>query len=122
MSKLFMRRLLCRWSLPAAVAIAWFYLLSGADQLLLAAESSSVPKDAQEAFDKQQYEQVIEQMAKLEKEQSVAPDVRRLKIRSFLKLGNPKDALGEYDKLDLALKQDEIPLLREVALGFIVVM
>lgn len=122
MSKLFMRRLLCRWSLPAAVAIAWFYLLSGADQLLLAAGSSSVPKDAQEAFDKQQYEQVIEQLAKLEKEQSVAPDVRRLKIRSFLKLGNPKDALGEYDKLELALKQDEIPFLREVALGFIVVM
>ncbi len=122
MSKLFMHRLLCRWSLPAAVAIAWFYLLSGADQLLLAAGSSSVPKDTQEAFDKQQYEQVIEQLAKLEKEQSVAPDVRRLKIRSFLKLGNPKDALGEYDKLELALKQDEIPLLREVALGFILVM
>jgi len=122
MSKLFMRRLLCRWTLLAAVAIAWFYLLSGADQLLLAAGSSSIPKEAQEAFDKQQYEQVIEQLAKLEKEQSVAPDVRRLKIRSFLKLGNPKDALGEYDKLELALKQDEVPLLREVALGFIVVM
>ncbi len=122
MAKLFMRRLLCRWSLPAAVAIAWFYLLSGADQLLLAAGSSSVPNDAQEAFDKQQYEQVIEQLAELEKEQSVAPDVRRLKIRSFLKLGNPKGALGEYNKLELALKQDEIPLLQEVALGFIVVM
>jgi HEAT repeat protein len=122
MSKLIMRRLLCRWSLLAAVAIAWFYLLSGADQLLLAAGSSSVPKDAQEAFDKQQYEQVIEQLAKLEKEQSVAPDVRRLKIRSFLKLGNPKDAFGEYDKLELALKQDEIPLLREVALGFIIIL
>jgi HEAT repeat protein len=122
MSKLIMRRLLCRWSLLAAVAIAWFYLLSGADQLLLAAGNSSVPKDAQEAFDKQQYEQVIEQLAKLEKEQSVGPDVRRLKIRSFLKLGNPKDAFGEYDKLELALKQDEIPLLREVALGYIVVM
>jgi HEAT repeat protein len=122
MSKLIMRRLLCRWSLLAAVAIAWFYLLSGADQLLLAAGNSSVPKDAQEAFDKQQYEQVIEQLAKLEKEQSVAPDVRRLKIRSFLKLGNPKDAFGEYDKLELALKQDEIPLLREVALGFIIIL
>ena len=84
--------------------------------------TSSVPKEAQEAFDKQQYEQVLEQLAKLEKEQGAAPDVRRLKIRSFLKLGNPKDALGEYDKLELALKQDEVPLLREVALGFIVVM
>ncbi len=82
----------------------------------------SVPKDVQEAFDKKQYEQVLELLAKLEKEQDAAPDVHRLKIRSFLKLGNPKDALGEYDKLELALKQDEVPLLREVALGFIVVM
>ena len=90
--------------------------------MLLAAGSSSVPNDAQEAFDKQQYTQVLEQLAKLEQEQSTAPDVRRLKIRSLLKLGNPKDALGEYDKLELALKQDEIPLLREVALGFILVM
>ena len=48
---------------------------------------SSVPKDVQEAFDKQQYEQVLKQLAKLEKEQGVAPDVRRLKIRSFLKPG-----------------------------------
>ena len=122
MSKLIIRRLLCRWILLAAVAVAWFYLWSGADQLLLASWPSSVPKDAQEAFDKKQFEQVLEQLAKLEKEQSVAPDVRRLKIRSFLKLGNPKDALGEYDKLELALKQDEISLLREVALEFIVVM
>ncbi len=90
--------------------------------MLLAAGISSVPKDVQEAFDKKQYEQVLAQLAKLEKEQSIAPDVRRLKIRSLLKLGNPKDALGEYDKLELALKQDEVPLLREMALGFIVVM
>lgn len=122
MSQLFMRRRSCRWNLLTAVAVAWFYLWSGADQLLLAAGTSSVPKDAQEAFDKKQYEQVLEQLAKLDQEQSAAPDVRRLKIRSFLKLGNPKDALGEYDKLELVLTQDEVPLLREVALGFILVM
>jgi len=122
MSELIMRRRACRWNLLAAVAVAWFYLWSGPDQSLLAAGVSSVPKEAQEAFDKQQYAQVLEQLAKLDKEQSAAPDVYRLKIRSFLKLGNPKDALGEYDKLELALTQDEVPLLREVALGFIVVM
>ncbi|MDZ4733312.1 MAG: HEAT repeat domain-containing protein [Nitrospirota bacterium] len=121
MSELIMCRP-CRWNVLSAVMVAWFYLWSGADQLLLAAETSSVPKGAQESFDKQQYEQVLEQLAKLEREQGAAPDVRRLKIRSFLKLGNPKDALGEYDKLELALKQDEVLLLREVALGFIVVM
>ena len=122
MSPLMMRRRSCCWKLLAAAAVAWCAAWSGADQLLLAAGTLSVPRDAQEAFDKKQYEQVLEQLAKHEKEQGASPDVRRLKIRSFLKLGNPKDALGEYDKLELALKQDEIPLLREVALGFIVVM
>ncbi len=122
MSERIMRRRLCRWNLPVTVAVAWFYLLSGSGQLLLAAGSSSVPNDAQAAFDKQQYEQVLEQLAKLEKEQGADPDVLRLKIRSFLKLSNPKDALGEYDKLEFALKQDDIPLLREVALAFIVAM
>ncbi|MEQ1563547.1 MAG: HEAT repeat domain-containing protein, partial [Nitrospiraceae bacterium] len=74
------------------------------------------------AYDKKQYQLVLDQVAKLEKEQPLSPDIRRLRIHSFLKLANPKDALGEYDKLELALKHDEIPLLREVALGFIVVM
>ena len=120
MRELFMRRQSCRLSLPAAVAC--FSLWSGAHQLLLAAGAASVPIEVQEAFDKQQYAQVLEELAKLEKEQSIAPDIHRLKIRSFLKLGNPKDALGEYDKLELVLKQDEIPLLGEVALGFIVIM
>lgn len=122
MRELILHRRSCRWRLLAAVAVAWLSLWNGADRLLLAAGISSVPKDVQEAFDKKQYEQVLAQLAKLEKEQSIAPDVRRLKIRSLLKLGNPKDALGEYDKLELALKQDEVPLLREMALGFIVVM
>ena len=64
-----------RWSLLAAVAVAWFSLWSGADQLLLAAGSTaSVPKETQEAFDKQQYEQVLEQLAKLEKEQGAVPE------------------------------------------------
>ncbi len=120
MRELFMCRQSCRWSLPAAIAC--FSLWSGTHQVLLAAGAASVPIEVQEAFDKQQYAQVLEQLAKLEKEQSIAPDIQRLKIRSFLKLGNPKDALGEYDKLELVLKQDEIPLLGEVALGFIVIL
>lgn len=122
MNALMVRRRSCCRNVLAAVVVACFYLGSGAGQLLMAAGTSSVPKDAQEAFDKKQYEQVLERLAKLEKEQGATPDALRLKIRSFLKLGNPKDALGEYDKLELALKQDEIPLLREVALGFILVM
>ena len=123
MRELFMFNCTYRWNLLVAVAVACLSLWSGAGQLLLAAGGiSSVPKSAQDAFDKQQYEQVLEQLAKLEKEQGAAPDVRRLKIHSFLKLGNPKDALGEYDQLQSALKQDDESLLREVALGFIVIM
>ena len=123
MRGLFMLSRSSRWTLLAAVAAAWFSLWSGTGQLLLAAGTiTSVPKGAQEAFDKQQYEQVLEQLAKLEKEQSAVPEIRRLKIRSFLKLGNPKDALGEYDQLESALKQDDESLLREVALGFIVIL
>lgn len=81
-----------------------------------------MPKAAQEAFEKKEYAQVLEQLAGLEKEQGAVPDVLRLKIRSLLKLGKPKDALAEYDKLEHALKQDDVPLLREVALGLIVIM
>lgn len=118
MGDVMMRRRSCGWSLLAAVAVACCSLWSGTGY----AGTSSVPKAAQAAFEKKEYAQVLEQLAKLEKEQGPTPDVRRLKIRSLLKLGNPKDALGEYDKLELALKQDDLPLLREVALGFIVVM
>jgi len=118
MGEVMMRRHSCRGSLLVAVAVAWFSLWSGTGH----AGTSSVPKAAQEAFEKKEYAQVLEQLAKLEQGQTVTPDVLRLKIRSFLKLGNPKDALGEYDKLELALKQDELPLLREVALGLIVVL
>ena len=90
MSELIMRRRSCRWNLLAAVAVAWFYLWSGADQLLLAAGTSSVPKDAQEAFDKQQYAQVLEKLAKLEKEQSAAPDVLGLRFALFSSLVTPR--------------------------------
>jgi HEAT repeat protein len=60
--------------------------------------------------------------AKLSPEAMASPEVRRLKIRTLLKLGNPKGALEEYDQLEAGLKQDDIPVLREVALGFIVVL
>lgn len=122
LSDRFRRRRSCRWSRLAAVAVAGFYLWTGASQLPLAAGASSVQKEAQEAFDKQQYEQVVERLANLEKEQGAVPDMYRLKIRSYLKLGNPNNALDEYDKLEVSLKQDEVSLLREVSMGFIVIL
>lgn len=88
----------------------------------LFAASSSVPKEAQAVFEKQQYQQALDALAKLDQAKSAEPDVRRLKVRSLLRLGKAKEALDEYDKLEASLKREDIPLLREVALGFIVVM
>jgi hypothetical protein len=64
MSERIMRRRLCRWNLPATVAVAWFYLWSGADrpagcrEYLFERNASGVRQAT--------YEQVLEQLAKLE--------------------------------------------------------
>ena len=97
-------------------------LLVWNSKALLFAASSSVPKEAQAAFDKQQYQQALDVLARLDSAKSAVPDVRRLKARSLVRVGKPKEALEEYDQLEGSLKQDDEPLLREVALGFIVVL
>lgn len=88
----------------------------------LMAGASAVPKEAQTAFEKKAYQQVLDELAKLDKEKTAAPDVRRLKIRSLINIGKPKEALDEYDLLAQSLKRDDEPVLREVALGLIVVL
>jgi HEAT repeat protein len=117
-----MRRSVPISSRPFCVAaLAWFCVWSGGDGFLFAA-SSSIPKEIQSAYDGKQYQQVIDEVAKLTAEHRAVPDVRRIAIRSWLKLGDPKDALTEYDQLEATLKQDDPALLHEVALGFIVVL
>jgi HEAT repeat protein len=88
----------------------------------MAAGSPSVPQEINALYDRKEYRNVIDEFAKVNEATAAVPDVRRLKIHALLKLGNPKEALGEYDKLEAALRQDDPPLLREVALGFIVVL
>lgn len=87
-----------------------------------AVAGSPVPKEVQALYDKQEYQKTVDAIGKLNKDAATAPDVRRLKIRSLIRLAKPKEALDEYDKLEAALKQDDLPVLRELALGFIVVM
>ncbi len=99
-----------RWSAPLFALFA------------LAAASPAVPPDVKTLYAQHAYQQVIDALAKLSPETLASPEVRRLKVRTLLKLGNPKQALEEYDQLEAGLKQDDIPLLREVALGFIVVL
>jgi HEAT repeat protein len=77
-------------------------------------------KEAQAAFNKQQYDQALQLLESLEKGGKVTPDVRRLKIKTLAKSGKPLDALAEYDVVTQAAKKDDPPLLREVAFGFIV--
>ncbi len=90
--------------------------------VVAAGDSAPVPKEIQQLYDKKDYQKTIEALSKLDPERVAAPDVRRLKVRTLLKLGKPKEALEEYDKLEASLQRDDLPLLRELALGFIVVM
>src|SRR5215203_4951179 len=108
--------------LPVAAAALVGLGVSIAAPLFCAAGSSSVPKEIQNLYDKKDYQKALEEVGKLGTGKSAAPDIRRLKIRALLKLANPKEALEEYDRLESSMKQDDLPLLRDVALGFIVVM
>jgi hypothetical protein len=74
------------------------------------AGSSSVPPDLKALYDQQQYQKVVDGLAKLNPDLLASPDVRRLKVRTLVKLGNPQEALAEYDNLEAALGQDDVPL------------
>ncbi len=87
----------------------------------LPAMASSV-KDVQAAFDKKQYQEALDLIEQVTKEKGGQPETRRLKIRSLIFLGKPKDALVEYERHEEELKQEDRPLLKDVALGFIYVL
>ena len=85
------------------------------------AMASSV-KDVQAAFDKKQYQEALDLIEQVTKEKGSQPETRRLKVRSLIFLGKPKDALIEYERHEQELKQEDRPLLKDVALGFIYVL
>ena len=120
-SRLMRFALAFRSRLFLVIILAWFCGWNASPRSLFAA-SSSVPKEIQSAYDGKQYQQVVDELPKLNPEQRAVPDVRRVAIHSLLKLGNPKDALTEYDQLEASLKREDPALLHEVALGFIVVL
>lgn len=86
-----------------------------------AASALSV-KDAQSAFDKKQYQEALNLVEQMIKEKGPQTETRRLKARSFVHLGKPKEALAEYDRQEQELKRDDPALLKEVALGFVYVL
>lgn len=79
-------------------------------------------REAQGAYDKKQYQEAAELADRLLKDGKPELDARRLKVRALLRLGKAKDALSEYDLLAQGLGQDDQALLRELSLGFIMVM
>jgi HEAT repeat protein len=79
-------------------------------------------REAQTAFDKKQYQAALDLVEQVIKERGPQPETRRLKVRSLVNLGKPKEALVEYEQLEQGLKQDDPVLLKEVALGFVYVL
>jgi HEAT repeat protein len=102
--------------------LLWMLVGTALPGPLSAVVAATVPQEIQTLYDKKQYQQALDEIAKIDKDRAAAPDVRRVKIRSLLKLGNPKDALPIYDQLVASLKQEDEALLHDVALGFIVVL
>jgi HEAT repeat protein len=90
--------------------------------ILMGAGLSSVPPDIKAWYDQKEYQKVLDGLSALSQDAQALPDVRRLKARTLVKLGKPQEALAEYDKLETGLGQDDVPLLRQVALGFILVL
>ena len=108
-----------RHTVVALFALAWVF--SPMLEPVLGGTESYLQK-IQTLYDNKEYQKALEEVAKLDRETSGAPEVHRLKIRTLLKLGNPKDALKEYDKLVQTMKQDDPLILREISLGFIVTL
>ena len=79
---------------------------------VITAEAATL-KEIQSLYDKKEYQKAVDEFASLDKETAAAPDARRLKIRSLLNIGKPKEALEEYDRLEASLKQEDLPILRE---------
>ncbi|HMS82308.1 MAG TPA: HEAT repeat domain-containing protein [Nitrospira sp.] len=86
------------------------------------AGTTSDVSEIQRLYDAKEYPKTLEELDRLDHEAAGLPDVRRLKIRTLLRLGKPKEALTEYETLTQNVKQEDRLLLREVALGFIVIL
>ena len=102
-------------------------VLTGLISLLLTADMAlggTVPDvlQIQQLYDAKEYPKTLEELDRLDRETAGRPDVRRLRIRTLLRLAKPKDALTEYEHLTQIVKQEDQPVLREVALGFVVIL
>ncbi|BCA54372.1 conserved exported protein of unknown function [Nitrospira sp. KM1] len=89
---------------------------------VIAADQPKILKDIQGLYEKQEYQHALEELSKLESSRAMMPEAQRLKVRLLVKTGKPKEALEEYDKLEMSQRREEQPLLNEIALSLILVL
>ncbi len=83
---------------------------------------ASLLKEAQGAFKKRAYQEALDLLDRAGKEGPLPADALRMKVRAQLYVGKPKEALLDYEQLERVLARDDADLLKEVALGFVVVL
>lgn len=105
----------------AVALITSLVLLSSITTSAFSGTGSDVSQ-IQRHYDAKEYSKTLEELDRLDRETASLPDVRRLKIRTLLRLAKAKDALTEYDKLAQTVDREDRLLLREVALGFVVML
>jgi HEAT repeat protein len=84
--------------------------------------TASQIQQSQTLYDKKEYQKALEELDKLDSQTLGTPKVRRLKIHTLLRLGNPKNALTNYDELVQVLRHEDQSILREISLGFVLVL
>lgn len=90
-----------------------------------AAEGVSAPaleREAETAFVERRYPQALELLDRLGENNALSIQARRLKTKTLVELGRPKDALDVYDHLVQERGRDEEALLEGVAMAFIRVL
>lgn len=90
-----------------------------------AAEGASAPaleQEAEAAFAERRYPQALELLDRLGATSALSIHARKLKTKTLVELGRPKDALDVYDHLAREGGRDEAALLEAVAMGFIRVL
>jgi HEAT repeat protein len=83
---------------------------------------ASLLKEAQTAFKKHTYQEALDLLDRAGKAGPLPADALRMKVRAQLYVGKPKEALLDYERLEQVLTHDDAVLLKEVGLGFVVVL
>lgn len=113
------------------VEFSGLLLIAGALVICIMAPSHAQPvadtgagllKEAQAAFKKRDYQQTIDRLEQASKSGALSAEALRLKVRAQLQLGKPKEALLDYEQLQQVLAHDDPALLRDLALGFVIVL